>query len=205
MTNPEKERAVDFVNDLDSLCRAHNEEQDGAKQAGLILAINDKILNILTAERLKRQEAEKELTKWGSKYTCCESSPDCTNNQTKKFIDEILGEDGDRDKREYLWNVIENLEMDAQMSKIKRGEAETKLSEAMKRVSAHEYAYKLAEERIEFQLKRNKKADSRLQSAEARIEEIKDFAGKFSVGSFDVQHVYNLAKQALASLKGEGK
>lgn len=42
---------------------------------------------------LKKQleEKEAELLKWTSKYTCCNGSPDCSNNKTAKFCDYFIG------------------------------------------------------------------------------------------------------------------
>lgn len=43
------------------------------------------------------------------------------------------------------------------------------------RIKAHEYAYKLAEERIEFQLKRNKECDERIAQLEAALRDAKPY------------------------------
>lgn len=64
----------------------------------------------VTILELKKQleEKEAELLKWTSKYTCCNGSPDCANNQTSKFCDYFIGGEWS-DKHDELYNfLVEN-------------------------------------------------------------------------------------------------
>jgi len=83
---------------------------------------------------LKRvvKKLEKRLEKWESRYTCCERSPDCANNKTKKFVEELLGKGKWTKKKEYLYMVIESIETDRDFNKIKRGELKDKLHNVLK-------------------------------------------------------------------------
>lgn len=64
----------------------------------------------VTILELKKQleEKEAELLKWTSKYTCCNGSTDCANNQTSKFCDYFIGGEWS-DKHDELYNfLVEN-------------------------------------------------------------------------------------------------
>lgn len=55
------------------------------------------------------------------KYTCCDGSPTCANNRTRRFIDHLwlLAFLNPKRFKEDLWNYIENVETDRDMLKFK--------------------------------------------------------------------------------------
>lgn len=84
-----------------------------------------------------------ELKKWRERYDCCNSSPDCANNKTKKFVEFMLGRSKWSKKKEELYCVIESLETDRDMNTCR-------LKETMQELSSYRERERVMREALKY-------------------------------------------------------
>lgn len=118
-----------FPPEAHSETRKTNEElwKEAQNQLSLGADMKSVFFHAVEAKDAEIARLKEKVDKWEATYTCCQSSPSCANNASAKLVHELLGEGEWTDKHDRLFSIIESIEMDRDMAKLRTQERDEKL------------------------------------------------------------------------------